>query len=81
MFLVCILFLLVPIKIFAEKSNAKQFRVVLTVQYNSITLEEAAKKEAAFRSTYKDACKIDVEIKEKADPDMWVAGMNVSSSY
>ena len=55
----------------AEEVKQQKFLVVYTVQYNAITLEEAAKKEQAFRTTYKDACKVEIEVREKVISDIW----------
>ena len=48
----------------ADSPKAKKFEVIFTVKYNAITLEEAAKKEMIFRELYKDACIVDVKVKE-----------------
>ena len=48
----------------ADSPKAKKFEVIFTVKYNAITLEEAAKKETMFRELYKDACIVDVKVKE-----------------
>jgi hypothetical protein len=45
-------------------SDGKKFEVTFTVTYNAISLEDAAKKEAVFRELYKDACKVDVTVRE-----------------
>ena len=47
-----------------KKEEPKKFKTVFTVQYNEMTLEEAAKKEKEFRKLYKDACKVDVTLSE-----------------
>jgi hypothetical protein len=46
--------------------EGKKFQVTFTVTYNSMTLEQAAKKEQVFRDLFKDACTVDVSVKEAA---------------
>lgn len=47
-----------------KKQEPKKFKVIFTVQYNAITLADAAKREKAFRALYKEACKVDVKLSE-----------------
>ena len=47
-----------------EKPEQKKFEVTFTVKYNAITLQEASDLEAKFRELYKDACVVDVVVKE-----------------
>lgn len=65
--IVLILFVFYIVKVSAnpaKETNTKKFEVVFNVKYNAITLEEAARKEGAFRETYKDACEVDVKVSE-----------------
>ena len=55
--------LLIPVMTFSDH-KPKQFEVTFKVTYNSITLERAAELEQAFRTLYKDACKVDVDVKK-----------------
>lgn len=55
--------LLIPVMAFTDH-KPKQFTVTFSVTYNAITLERAAELEQAFRTLYKDACKIDVDVKK-----------------
>ncbi len=42
----------------------KQFKVTLTVTYNSITLAKAAELEKIFRDRFSDACNVDIKLEE-----------------
>lgn len=42
----------------------KEFTVTYTVTYNSVTLEEASKLEMQIKKENKDACTVDVTVKE-----------------
>lgn len=49
-----------------DKIKTKKFQVTFTVQYNAITLQDAAEKEFMFRKLYKDACIVDVELTKES---------------
>ena len=42
----------------------QKFTVTYTITYNSLTLEEAAKKELAIKESNKEACEVKVELKK-----------------
>ena len=42
----------------------KKFEVTYIVKYNAITLERASDLEKIFRELYKNACNVDLKIKE-----------------
>ena len=48
----------------------KKFEVIYTVKYNAITLERASDLEKMFRELYKDACNVDVIVKEVIPVDL-----------
>ena len=47
----------------AKEFEAQKFKTVFTVQFNAITLEEAARLEEVFKGKFSDACKIGVTAK------------------
>ena len=53
--------------------NKSRFEVTLKVTYNSITLDQAAMIERMARDQYKDACKVDIDLKpaNRAEPQRW----------
>jgi len=55
----------------------KKFEVTYTVKYNAITLERASDLEKMFRELYKDACKVDVVIKESQGGMFFVDSISV----
>lgn len=57
-------------------SDGKKFTVTFTVTYNTISLEDAAKKESVFRELYKDACTVDVSVKESSSA--FIRGNNLN---
>ena len=61
---IAILFLFSILLLGDEKPEQKKFEVTFTVKYNAITLQEASDLEAKFRELYKDACVVDVVVKE-----------------
>ena len=48
--------------VFAQQP--KKFEVTFIVKYNEMTLKKASEKETMFKDLFKDACKIDVKVKE-----------------
>ncbi len=57
-------------------NKPKQFEITFTITYNTMTLADAAKKEAAIRDLFKDACKVDVSVKE-ASNTLYFNGRNI----
>jgi len=74
-----ILFLIFCPSLQAKDFESKRFKAIFTVTFNSLTLEEIANKEILINKRFKDACAIDLDIKESRDEDeggvlMWDAG-------
>jgi len=44
--------------------KAQEFEVTYTITYNSLTLSEAAELEEKIRKEHKDACKVNISVKE-----------------
>ena len=59
--------MLLMIGIAGEKPEAQKFEATYTITYNSITLLEASELEAKIRDEYKDACKVNVSVKESTN--------------
>ena len=49
---------------YAKDFEAKKFKVIVKITYNTLTLEEAAQKEKEMKKRFSDACAVDLEIKE-----------------
>ncbi|HEC64271.1 hypothetical protein LCGC14_3122070 [marine sediment metagenome] len=47
-----------------KSQEPQKFSVDYIVTYNSLTLKEAADKEASIKKRYKDACNVKVVVKE-----------------
>ena len=87
---ICMIFLF---SIFAaaqqNKVSAKKFEITYTVKYNAITLQEAADLELVFRKLYKDACRVDVKVKEAQNDwgvvtltgDIWLADTVITNEH
>ena len=46
----------------AKEFEAQKFKTTFIIQFNAITLEEAARLEVVIKNKFKDACKIKVEL-------------------
>jgi len=53
-----------PSQSFAKEFKPQKFETKFTITFNSISLEEAARLETVIKDKFKDACKVDVELKK-----------------
>ena len=54
-----------------KKQEPKRFTVIFTISYNSMTLAEAAKKEASIKNLFGDSCDIDVTVQNVQTLNFW----------
>ncbi len=67
--LVLVLVFIMTTPVIAKDFKAQKFKTIFTVQFNAITLEEAARLETVFKKKFSDACTIDVTA-EATDSDL-----------
>ncbi len=50
--------------VYAElKKEAQKFKVIYSITYNAVTMEEAARLEKTIREKFEDACSLDISTK------------------
>lgn len=52
---------------YGKDFKEKEFLVTYKIQYNAMTLQDAAAKEKEIKKRYDKACRIEVEIEEKTE--------------
>jgi len=60
---------LLPSQSFAKEFKPQKFETQFTITFNSVSLEEAARLETVIKDKFKDACKVDVELKKLSSYD------------
>ena len=65
----------------AEKMECQKFKVTYEIQYNEITLADAAVKEEGFRLNYGDECEIDISVESPGNGYiLWTGGTTTTTT-